>query len=65
MPTAPALTIYPETVTVDGETLVQAGIGAYPYECRAKDKYPTAMVYKGPNSWLHSANPLHRHLFVA
>jgi len=33
-----------------GADMIPAGIGKYPYDCIAKDKYPRAMVYKGCNA---------------
>ena len=38
---------YPETLTFCGHTLKQIGIGAYPYDCISKNKYPNAMIYDG------------------
>ncbi len=35
-----------------------AGAGNYPYDCKDKDKYPDAIIYRensdGTGSWLHS-----------
>lgn len=34
------------------------GIGKYPYECRAKDRYPSAMIYhSAEGGWTHSEDP--------
>lgn len=38
-----------------GERMYPIGIGMYPYDCRAKDKYPGHMVYKTADgsAWDH------------
>lgn len=42
-----------------GARMIPAGVGQYPYECIAKDKYPTHMVYigceAGHTGWTHAA----------
>lgn len=37
------------------ETFRPVGIGAYPYECIAKDKHPNSMIYVSEgNGWIAS-----------
>lgn len=42
---------YPDTITKYGKTLKAVGLGKYPYDCIAKDKFPNAMIYIGDGCW--------------
>jgi len=37
---------YPREIVYLGTTLKAIGLGAYPYDCKAKDDYPNAMIYQ-------------------
>lgn len=48
----------PTSIELYGKRLEAIGRGKYPYECRAKDKWPNAMIYYSPDAgWDHEHSP--------
>ncbi len=47
----PTIDRHPKIITIYGRTLTAIGHGKYPYDCRLKDEYPTAMIYQGDGGW--------------
>ena len=48
---------YPDAIQYpDGKILYKEGIGKFPYDCIAKDKYPKAMIYSGGHAWSYLVN---------
>lgn len=43
----------PAIITILGKQLKPTVRGDYPYDCADKDKYPSAMIYKGDGCWTH------------
>ena len=54
-------TTYPRSIVCFGERLHAVGLGAYPYDCRAADLYPDAMIYRGDGTWTHSGSYSYEH----
>lgn len=44
--------VYPKTIIVLGKTMNFTGMGNYPHDCIAKDRYPNAAIYSADDgSW--------------
>lgn len=47
----------PPAISMYGKRLKAIGRGKFPYECRAKDQHPNAMIYFSPDAgWTHEHN---------
>ncbi len=55
---------FPQSIMVWGQRYWARGVGAYPYDCIARDNHPHAMIYTntpdGPGAWITSEDALYR-----